>query len=77
MLVLKVIMYLLLFVNPPCPPFYAATTPMGQLPILNYKGQDMIQSMTIARFVARKCGLAGSTEIEEFLCDQVSQMIKG
>jgi len=51
-------------------PARKATTPMGQLPILNYKGQDMIQSMTIARFVARKCGLAGSTEIEEFLCDQ-------
>ena len=44
---------------------------MGQVPVLNYKGQELIQSLTIARFVARKCDLAGKTEIDEFLADQV------
>ena len=44
--------------------------PMGQGPVLYYKGQELIQSLTIARFVGRKCGLAGSNEVEEFLCDQ-------
>merc|ERR1719193_2365444 len=43
---------------------------MGQVPVLNYKGQELIQSLTIARFVARKCDLAGKTEIDEFLADQ-------
>jgi len=51
-------------------PARKATTPMGQLPILHYKGHSMIQSLTIARFVGRKCGLAGKEEIDEFLCDQ-------
>ena len=45
--------------------------PMGQVPVLNYKGQELIQSLTIARFAARKCGLVGKTEIDEFLADQV------
>jgi len=51
-------------------PARKASMPMGQLPVLYYKGQPMIQSLTIARFVGRKCGLAGGDEIEEFLCDQ-------
>jgi len=51
-------------------PARKATMPMGQVPVLYYKGQELIQSLTIARFVGRKCGLAGSNEVEEFLCDQ-------
>jgi len=51
-------------------PARKSSMPMGQLPVLHYKGQDMIQSQTIARFLARKCGLAGSQEMDEFLCDQ-------
>jgi len=51
-------------------PAKKASMPMAQLPILNYNGQELIQSLTIARFVARKCGLAGTEEMDEFLCDQ-------
>jgi len=51
-------------------PAKKASFPMGQLPLLNYKGLELIQSLTIARFVARKCGLAGKTEIDEILADQ-------
>ena len=43
---------------------------MGQVPMLSYKGRELIQSLTIARFAARKCGLVGKEEIDEFLCDQ-------
>jgi len=51
-------------------PAKKASMPMGQVPVLNYKGQELIQSLTIARFAARKCGLIGETEIDEFLADQ-------
>jgi len=51
-------------------PARKASMPMGQVPVLNYKGQELIQSLTIARFAARKCGLVGKTEIDEFLADQ-------
>lgn len=51
-------------------PAKKGTMRMGQVPVLNYKGQELIQSLTIARFVARKCDLAGKTEIDEFLADQ-------
>lgn len=51
-------------------PAKKATMPMGQVPILSYKGQELIQSLTIARFAARKCGLVGKEEIDEFICDQ-------
>ena len=44
--------------------------PMAQLPVLRYKNHELIQSLTIARFAARKCGLVGKEEIDEFLCDQ-------
>jgi len=47
-----------------------ASMPMGQMPVLNFKGQTVIQSKTIARFVARKCKLAGKGEMEEILADQ-------
>lgn len=45
------------------------STPMGQLPVLNYKGREFIQSLSIAKFAARKCGLVGDTEEDEFYCD--------
>lgn len=51
-------------------PAKKASMPMSQLPILRYKGQELIQSLTIARFAARKCGLVGKEEMDEFLCDQ-------
>jgi len=51
-------------------PARKATMPMGQLPVLNYKGEELIQSLTIARFAARKGGLVGKTEMDEFYCDQ-------
>jgi len=45
------------------------STPLGQLPVLTYKGTKIVQSLTMARFVAKKGGLAGSDEMEEVYCD--------
>jgi len=42
------------------------TTLLGQLPILNWDNVELVQSNAIARFVAKKVGLAGNTE-EEFV----------
>jgi len=46
-----------------------AKMPMGTMPVLRYQGQDIIQSLIIARFAARKCGLVGRSEMDEFYCD--------
>jgi glutathione S-transferase len=48
-----------------------ATFPMGQVPVLKYKGSTFIQSLTIARLAAKKCGLAGKDEMEEFRCEMI------
>jgi len=42
------------------------TTVLGQVPVLNWDGLELVQSNAIARFVAKKVGLAGSTE-EDFV----------
>jgi len=43
----------------------------GQMPILNYKGQVLYQSITIARFLAREFKLAGKSNIESAQADEV------
>merc|ERR1711878_222976 len=37
------------------------TTPFGQLPVLNWDGVEICQSMAAARFIASEVGLAGTT----------------
>merc|ERR1719151_333061 len=45
-----------------------ATTPFGQMPVLYWDGEELAQSMAIARFVARKVGLAGKSDLEFCQC---------
>lgn len=45
--------------------------PFGQVPVLEYNGVKISQSMTIARFLAREFGLAGKTNMEMALADMV------
>lgn len=45
--------------------------PMGQVPILEYQGHKLFQSLAISRFLAKKFGLAGKTEWEEVKVDIV------
>ncbi|CAJ0574724.1 unnamed protein product, partial [Mesorhabditis spiculigera] len=41
------------------------TTPFGQMPILEVEGKRIPQSKAIARYLARKFGFAGQTELEQ------------
>ena len=49
--------------------------PYGQLPILEYNGEVLCQSITIARFLAKEFGLAGDTSLESALADEVVDSI--
>ena len=46
-------------------------TPCGQLPVLNYNGVEISQSMAIARFLANEFGLAGKTNLEKARADMI------
>merc|ERR1712213_4471 len=41
-------------------------TPFGSVPVLHWDGEEMAQTMAIVRFVARKVGMAGKTDMEFF-----------
>jgi glutathione S-transferase len=45
---------------------------MGKLPVLEYNGVKVGQSKAIERFVAKKVGLMGSNEAEEFQIDSIA-----
>merc|ERR1711892_1614984 len=44
--------------------------PMGQLPVLEVDGQTIGQSISIARYLARRFGLAGKTDLDAAEADQ-------
>merc|ERR1712012_177184 len=52
------------------------TTPFGQLPVLNWDGVEVCQSMACARFIAREGGLAGNTSLEQAQADEVVDVIQ-
>lgn len=56
-------------------------TPCGQLPVLEYNGVKIAQSMTIARFLAKEFNLAGQNRIEEakanMIVDCVTDIFNG
>jgi glutathione S-transferase len=45
--------------------------PLGQIPVLEFDGQVLSQSLTIARFLAKEFGLAGKTNLEQAQADMV------
>ena len=45
--------------------------PLGQLPVLEFDGEVLSQSLTIARFLAKEFGLAGKTNLEQAQADMV------
>ena len=52
-------------------------TPRGQLPMLKWKdGTVICQSMTICRFLAKEFGIAGRTNLEMALVDEVVDTIQ-
>ncbi len=52
------------------------STPFGQLPILEWDGETIAQSWTIARFVAKKGGLAGDNDLEAARADMIVDHIQ-
>ena len=49
--------------------------PYGQLPVLEWDGATVSQSMAIARFLAHECGLAGASHLEDALIDETVDVI--
>lgn len=45
--------------------------PLGQMPVLEIDGKKINQSISICRYLAKKVGLAGSTDFENFEIDSV------
>ena len=41
------------------------------MPVLEYDGEEIAQSLTVARFLAKKCGLGGRNELEMAQADMV------
>ena len=50
-------------------PFLAM--PLGQVPILEFNGVVISQSIAIARFLAKEFGLAGKTNLEQAQADMI------
>ena len=49
--------------------------PFGQLPILIYHDVTLCQSMAIARFLAKKTGIYGETEVEQAYADLIADAV--
>lgn len=65
------------FVTPPICLFCVAETPFGQLPILEFDGQVLCQSLTIARYLARKfskcaCSLSIGVDLTRMLGGRIA-----
>ena len=50
-------------------------TPYGSLPLLEWNGTNVAQSMAIARFIAREGGLAGRNNLEAAQIDEIIDAI--
>ena len=50
--------------------------PLGQLPVLEFNGEKLPQSISIARYVARQFNLAVKDELESAKCDVVADTIQ-
>jgi glutathione S-transferase len=54
------------------PGTHKAATPFGQMPVLYWDGEELAQSMAITRFVARKVGMAGKSDMEFCQADMIA-----
>jgi len=53
-------------------PKHKPGTPFGQSPVLYWDGEELAQCMAMARFVAKKVGLAGKSDLEFVQADMVA-----
>ena len=49
---------------------------MDRLPLLEVNGQQIGQSKSIEKYVAKQCGLFGSNDIEGALTDMITEHIR-
>jgi len=56
-------------------PSLKAQTPLGQMPVLEYDGVKLPQSMAVARFLAKQFHLAGKDNLEQAKVDAVVDTI--
>jgi hypothetical protein len=54
---------------------FCLETRWGQLPYITINGKELAQSVTMARYVARKYKLAGKTPLEEAYVDEIIDAI--
>merc|ERR1712127_501887 len=52
------------------------SVPMGQVPFMEVDGKMICQSMAIARYCAKKYGLAGATDLEAALADRAVDAVE-
>merc|ERR1712001_161667 len=51
--------------------------PYGSMPILEYKGEVICESMAIAKFLAELCNLAGTTTLNKAKADEIVLAVPG
>merc|ERR1711936_1004180 len=51
-----------------------ANTPFGQVPVLTVGGKQYGQSLAIATYLAKECGLYGKSNLEQLAIDQYAQL---
>ena len=51
--------------------------PYGSMPVLEYKGEVICESMAIAKFLAEECGLAGKNNLEGAQACEIALAING
>ena len=56
-------------------PSHKGDMPLGQMPVLEYNGTKLPQSITIARFLAKKFQLAGKDDFDQAKIDAVADTI--
>jgi len=56
-------------------PAYKPETPLGQMPVLEFNGTKIPQSISIARFLAKQFNLAGKDNLEQVKVDAVVDTI--
>ena len=56
--------------------FSDAEMPFGQIPVLEVNGKKLSQSLAIARFLARKHGLAGKCDWQSAVADMYADSIQ-
>ena len=50
-------------------------TPLGTLPVLEYDGMKLSQSVTVCRFLAEEFGIAGKTNREKAMANMIVDTI--